>query len=85
MLIPMSSMVEVQANLTTETETITKFLNYSASHPYAVTEYRRSGMILHIYSDASYMSETEARSRAGMYFFLRPKSSNNRPKTAMPP
>ena len=32
---------------------ITQFLNYSSTHPDLVTEYRRSGMILHIYSDAS--------------------------------
>ena len=30
-------------------------------------------MILHIYSDASYISEPEARSRSGRYFFLGPK------------
>ena len=32
-------------------------------------------MILHIYSDASYISELEAQSRAGGYFFLGPKSN----------
>ena len=31
-------------------------------------------MILHIYSDASYISEPEARSRSGEYFFLGPNS-----------
>ena len=38
----------------------TQFLNYSATHPDAITEYRKSGMILHIYSDASYISKPEA-------------------------
>ena len=60
-------------------------MNYSASHPDAVADYIRSSMILHIYPDASYISEPEALSRAGRYFFLGPKSSNNTPITAIPP
>ena len=52
-------------------------MNYSASHPDAVTEYRRIRMILHIYSYASYISEPEAHIRLGRYFFVSPKSSNN--------
>ena len=48
-------------------------LNYSATHPDAVTEYRRSGIIIHIYLDASYISEPEAQSRTGESFFIEPK------------
>eukprot|EP00957_Ditylum_brightwellii_P001297 102055-Ditylum_brightwellii.AAC.1 len=33
-------------------------------------------MVLHIHSDASFMSETEARSRAGGHFFLDEKSTD---------
>ena len=40
-------------------------------------------MILHIYSNASYISETEAQSRAGGYFPLGPKSKT--PSQKMPP
>ena len=50
-----------------------------------MAEYRRSGMILHIYSDESYISEPEAHSRAGGCFFLGPKSRGNTPITEMPP
>ena len=32
-------------------------------------------MIIRIYSDASYISETEARSRGGKCFFLGPKTN----------
>ena len=39
-------------------------------------------MILHTYLDSSYIPETEARSRAGGYFFLGPKSKT--PIQAMP-
>ena len=35
---------------------ITQFLNYIESHPYTVAEYRRSRIILYIYSYESYIS-----------------------------
>ena len=41
-------------------------------------------MILHIHSDASYLSETEARSRAGGFFFLS-NPYNTSDTTAPPP
>ena len=53
------------------------------TNPDTVTEYRNSGMILHIYSDTSYISEPEARSRSGGYFYLGPKS--NTPIQDTPP
>ena len=37
-----------------------KLLNYAATHPDACVQYRASDMVLHIHSDASYLSETEA-------------------------
>ena len=40
-------------------------------------------MILHVYSDASYISEPEAQIRARGYFFLEPKSNTQIQK--MPP
>ena len=48
----------------------TKLLNYAATHPNATIRYHKSGMILHIHSDASYLSAPKARSRAAGYFFL---------------
>ena len=45
-------------------------MNYAASWPHAVITYRPSNMKLQVHSDASYLSETEARSRAGGYHFL---------------
>ena len=69
MLIELNSLEAVQTNMTIETtKQITQFLNYSATHPGAVTEYIKIRMILHIYSDASYISEPEAKSRSGGYF-----------------
>ena len=77
-------MAEVQTKPAIETaKQITQTLNYSVIHPDEVTEYIRSGMIIQIYSDESYISEPEARSRLGGYFFLGPKS--NTPIQAMTP
>ena len=44
--------------------------NLAATWPNAVVTYRPSNMVLHVHSDASYLSENEARSRAGGYHFL---------------
>jgi hypothetical protein len=49
---------------------IRQFLDYAACHQDAVVTYRASDMILAAHSDASYLSETKARSRAGGHFFL---------------
>ena len=57
MLMTLNSMTAVQNKPTVETsKQITLFLNYYESHLYAITEYKRSDMILHLYSDASYLS-----------------------------
>ena len=75
MLTDLNSLAVVQTKLTIETaKQITQFLNYSATHPDAITEYRKIGMILHIHSNASYISEPEAQNRAGGYFPLGTKS-----------
>ena len=56
MLTLLNSLSAVQTNPTIETaKQITQFLKYSATHPESVAEYRRSGMNLHIYLDASYI------------------------------
>ena len=71
----LNSLTEAHTKPTIDTaKQITQFLNYSATHPDAITEYIKSGMILHIYSDASYIAEPEAQSRAVGYFFLGPNS-----------
>eukprot|EP00957_Ditylum_brightwellii_P190099 14471894-Ditylum_brightwellii.AAC.1 len=51
-------------------QALTHLLNYCATHPDTVLRYNASGMVLHIHSDASFMLETQARSRAGCHFFL---------------
>ena len=49
----LNPLTEVQTKLIIETaKQITQFINYSATHPDAITEHRKSGIIIHIYSDA---------------------------------
>jgi hypothetical protein len=47
-----------------------QLLDYLATHPDATIRYHASDMILHIHSDASYLSFSNARSRLGGLFFL---------------
>ena len=47
-----------------------QLLDYLSTHPNATNRYRASDMILNIHSDASYLSQTKARSRACGHYFL---------------
>jgi hypothetical protein len=47
-----------------------QLLDYLASHPDAKIRFQASDMILHIHSDASYLSVSKARSRLGVLFYL---------------
>jgi hypothetical protein len=49
---------------------VNQFLDYMATHPDAKICYQASDMVLNVHSDASYLSASNARSRAGGYFFL---------------
>jgi hypothetical protein len=49
-------------------------LDYLDTHPDAIIRYHASDMILHIHSDASYLSVSNAQSRLGGLFFLGNKS-----------
>jgi hypothetical protein len=71
MLVSLGSLASAQTNGTAATTiAITQLLNYCAAHPNAVLRFHASGMILHVHSDASYLSEKKARSRSGGIFFL---------------
>ena len=84
MLMALDYLAEVQTKPTVEIEKkITHLLNYSATHPYAVTEYRTSYKTLHLYYGASHLSEPEAHIRVGRYFFLGPRLKNKTPILAM--
>eukprot|EP00984_Skeletonema_dohrnii_P002769 scaffold955_cov79-Skeletonema_dohrnii-CCMP3373.AAC.11 len=71
LLAGLSSIASEQANATENTEKrIQQLLDYLATHPDARIRFYPSNMILNIHSDASYLSESRARSRMAGYFFL---------------
>ena len=71
MLIALSNLMFLQKKGTQNNlDALTQFLNYAATHPNATVRFRRSGMILHIHSDGSYLLAPKARSCAGGHFFL---------------
>ena len=71
MLVALSAITSEQAPPTKSTmEKVDMFLDYSASQEQAVLTYKASGMILAVHSNASYLSESKSRSRAGGHFFM---------------
>jgi hypothetical protein len=76
-LMPLNDISTEQTKATAKTQAATnQLLYYLATHPDATITYHASDMILHIHSDASYLSVSNARSRPGGLFFLR----NNPPE-----
>jgi hypothetical protein len=64
-----------QTKVTEKTQAATnQVLDYLATHPDATIRYHSSDMILHIHSDASYLSVSHARSRLGGLFLLGKKT-----------
>eukprot|EP00957_Ditylum_brightwellii_P172132 13104587-Ditylum_brightwellii.AAC.1 len=75
-----------QASPTEKTaKSLTHLLNYCATFPNAVVQYKASGMVLHIHSDALYMSAKQARSQAGGHFYLSAASVDPNKEPACPP
>jgi hypothetical protein len=78
-LAALGSLATQQANPIENTMAkVTQFLDYAATHPDAIITYHSSNMVLAGPCNASYLSESNARSQAGGHFFM----SNN---TAKPP
>jgi hypothetical protein len=89
MLIALDKIASNQSKGTQATaQSLTQPIKYIAAHPHATVLYTTSDMYLHIHSDASYLSEAKARSRAGCTFFLssRPPEPSKTPNpNATPP
>ena len=74
MLVALGCLSSAQTKGTEATaQAVTHLLNYCATHPDAILRYHTSDMYLHIHSDASYLSEAQAKSRVAGYYFLRDK------------
>jgi hypothetical protein len=69
-LMPLNDMATEQTKATEKTQAVTnQLLDYLVTHPDATIRYHASDMILHIHSDAYYLSVSNARSRLGGLFF----------------
>jgi hypothetical protein len=70
-LMALSTIASEQTKGTARTlEKAYQVLDYLATHPNAVVRFRASKMVMNIHSDASYLSEPKARSRACGHFFM---------------
>ncbi len=71
MLTPLSAITSKQAAPTENTmQTCLQFLDYAALQEDAIVTYQARDMKIAIHSNASYLSEPKARSRAGGHMFM---------------
>ena len=71
MLPALNTLAEKKSSPTKNAEAaITHLLEYSATNLYMIIQYKASTIILHIASDASYLSEPRASSRTGGHYYL---------------
>jgi hypothetical protein len=71
LIMPINVLASEQSKATAVTaDKVIKLLNYCNTHPETKIRYHASDMILHIHSDASYLSEKEAKSTAGGFFCM---------------
>jgi hypothetical protein len=74
-LMPLNDIATEQTKATEKTQAaINQMLDYLATQPDATIRYHTSDMVLHIHSDASYLSVSNARIRLGGLFFLGKKN-----------
>ena len=84
MLLALSAIASDQAAPTANTMKKTlKFLDYVTTHPDAILTFSASNMVLNVHSDASYLCEPKAKSRAGGHFFLSDDAADPRDNGAV--
>jgi hypothetical protein len=62
--------IEQSKGTTSTMEKAKQLLNYLATYPDATIRFRASDMIMNVHSNASYLSEAYAQSRACGHFFM---------------
>jgi hypothetical protein len=73
----LNTLASAQSNGTQATVmAMVEFMNYATTHPDSAIRYSASDMVLHIHSDAAYLTETKARSRVGGHFYLGNQPTN---------
>jgi hypothetical protein len=71
LIMPINVLASEQTKATSDkADKVIKLLNYCTTHPATKIRYHASDMILNIHSDASYLSEREAKSRAEGFFYM---------------
>jgi hypothetical protein len=79
LIMPINVLASEQSNATEVTaDRVIKVLKYCNSHPETKIPYHASGIILHIHSDTSYLSESVAKSRAGGFFYMGNTTKNDK-------
>jgi hypothetical protein len=82
LLMPINVLASEQSKATAVTaDKVIKLLSYCHTHPETKIRYHASDMILHTHSDASYLSENEAKSRAGGFFYMGSSNNTNKKPT----
>jgi hypothetical protein len=82
LIISINVLASEQSNATEVTaDKVIKLLNYYNTHPEKKIRYHASDMILHAHSDPSYLSENEAKSRSGGFFYMGNTSKNDKKLT----
>jgi hypothetical protein len=82
LIMPIKVLASEQSNATeVPADKVIKLLNYCNTHPETKIRYHASDMILHIHSDPSYLSENEAKSRAGGFFYMGNTTKNDKKLT----
>ena len=77
MLVAIGTIASQQSKSTQATRYATVWLlNYAASHPNSTIRYNASDMVLHLHSDAYYLSEPGACRRVGGHYLFGYKSTD---------
>jgi hypothetical protein len=79
LIMPINVLASAQSRGSAVTaDKVIKILNYCNTHPETKIRWHASDMILHIHSDASYLSEKGAKSRAGGFFYMGSSTSTDK-------
>jgi hypothetical protein len=82
LIMPINVLASEQSKATAVTaDKVIKLINYCNTHPEIKIRYHASDMILHIHSDASYLSENEAKSISGGFFYMGSSTNNDKQLT----
>jgi hypothetical protein len=82
LIMPINVLASEQSNATEITaDKVIQLINYCNTHPETKIRYHASDMILQIHSDASYLSENEAKSRVGGFFYMGNTNKNDKKLT----